>query len=537
MTRILPVDLDAIEDIKSELILSLELQRGEGCDVRAVERLAVAFARAVRPLVDAPGLDCDPDVDEAVLAARGAWRALDDAFAETLRMAYLRDVPTSNLELATVWTTLRERAGFPLARRLREVVARARRGAADRPWDPALRGRAGAPDAEPLERALTALVRGDDLDVEDALVAITGELRFAFAEHVERHPDGVADLEIGVWKRPEILVAGDRWIRHGGARLTEVLMPRASRRFRNAFAALEGCFRPEPGGAASVARRVHEAPEAWRDRITRSLMLHPDHAVRRWAAENVEVASLWKAISPTTVPWPTIVTLLEHATSGRMAPARQKIVFDALYRRMLTITGRSDVLYARGAARILMHMDFFMEDAYFARLMTFLDVVEAHERRWDIGDGVLAGWVDRLRREKERAGRVPTREPVFDGIPRVVLRRLARDGHFWHLLATHPTTRIARETVPHIRTPERALRVARDHRVNPEVLGAIGRRRALFPRLAARLELLSNPHTPPAVSLEYVRDLTRADLERLLRRATLHPELRATLRRRLQDLR
>ncbi len=534
MTRILPVDLDAIEDIQSEIVLSLELQRGEGCDATGVERLAQDFVRAVRPIVDAPGLDPDPSEAEAVERARRAWRTLDDAFAETLRLAYLRDVPTSNLVLATAWAALREQAGMPLARRSREVVARRRRVAAERPWD-APRANDPDPDAAALEPALAALVRGDDLDVEDALVAVTGELRFAFADHVERNPESVVDLEVGVWKRPEILVAGDRWVRHGGRRLSDVLLPRSSRRFRDAFVALEACFEPAAGGAAAVTERARSAPEAWRERITRALLLHPDHAVRRWAAENAETASLWKAISPPTVPWATIVTLLEYAAGGRMTPARQKIVFDALYRRMLTIEGRSDVLYARGAARVLLHMDFFMEDDYFARLMTFLDVLEAHERRWDIGDGVLAGWVERLRREKRRAGSVPTREPVFDGIPAVVLRRLARDGHFWHLLSMHPSARIARETVPHVRTPDRALRVARNHRVNPEVLRVVGRRRALFPRLAARLELLSNPHTPPAVSLEYARELHRSDVERLLRRSTLHPELRAALRRRLHS--
>jgi hypothetical protein len=44
------------------------------------------------------------------------------------------------------------------------------------------------------------------------------------------------------------------------------------------------------------------------------------------------------------------------------------------------------------------------------------------------------------------------------------------------------------------------------------------------------MALLSNPQTPIAVSMNYLSDLTLQDVESLLRRSTVHPELRNQLR-------
>ena len=121
----------------------------------------------------------------------------------------------------------------------------------------------------------------------------------------------------------------------------------------------------------------------------------------------------------------------------------------------------------------------------------------------------------------------------MNSIPPVVLRKLARDGHFWFELAAHPMFKIARETVPHINSQDRALRAARSHVINTEVLRTVGKNRALFKTLTAKLALLTNPRTPPTVSLTYVSELTKRDAEMLLRKSTVHAELRQFLRERL----
>ena len=98
----------------------------------------------------------------------------------------------------------------------------------------------------------------------------------------------------------------------------------------------------------------------------------------------------------------------------------------------------------------------------------------------------------------------------------------------------HPMFKIARETIPHINSPGRAVRIANNHAVNQDVIRAIGKNRSLYNTLPAKIALLSNPRTPPTVSLAYLLDLTRGDVERLLRKSTVHPETRAQLQRRLQ---
>jgi len=536
VANILSTLSERIEDLRSELMLTIELQRGAGCDVAAVGALASRFADAVRPFLAAE-LHSGPALGAAfpaVEGAYGAWKSVRQVFEETLDLAYTNEVPRSNLLLDDVWADLVERVGEPLSMSYTELRGKWRAHLSARPWDAYQNETPPAHlDAEPLESSLAALARGDELDVEDALVRLTDDLRHPFADFIATNPDRVPDLELNLWKRPEILVAGDYWGRRKQARLLSVLREHASSRFADAVEMLESMFAPGAPGAASVADKMQKVSEVHRPRFFRCLMLHPDYEVRRYAVTNVDVNSIWKVITPQSVPCATILTLLEHIVgSSRYGAMHQKIFFDTIYRRLLSLGTRSDVLYARGIVRILTKLNFFLEDAYFVRLMALLDYLEAKERAHGIVDGLMPAYIERLRRQKEQAGAMDSDDPSFEGIPLVVLRKLARDGHFWYLLSMHPIVKIARETVTHVNTPERAERVARNHRANQEVLRAVGKRRDLFASVSAKLTLLGNPRTPIAVSLDYLADLSALDVEKLLRQSTVHPELRATLRNR-----
>ncbi|HEX5131421.1 MAG TPA: hypothetical protein VFX92_02920, partial [Candidatus Krumholzibacteria bacterium] len=409
---------------------------------------------------------------------------------------------------------------------------------ADRPWDSFRNGTPSHVDKGALESALAALAHGDDLDVEDAMTAIAGDLRHAFADHVTTHPDDVEDLEIGLWKRPEILVAGDLWGHRKRVRLLDVLAEHGSPRSKAAAVQLAGFFAPTQKGAASVARAVLSTHESQRERFTRCLMMHPDYEVRRFAVNNTDINSVWKVVTPEAVPCAAILTLLERLVgSSRYSTAQRKIFFDAVYRRLLTLTNRSDVLYARGIARILVKLNFFLEDDYFRKLSSLLDYVAIKEKTHGIQDGVLGDYIARLHNEKQRVGNVKGEDPSFEGIPLVVLRKIARDGHYWQMLLSHPVAKIAREIIPHVSTRDRALVAANNHRVNSEVLRGLGRKRELFSAYPARMALLANPQTPVAVSMNYVSDLGLKDVEALLRRATVHPELRNILRSRFDAVR
>ena len=466
------------------------------------------------------------------------WKSVDGAFAQTIRLAYENQIPRHNLLLDDIRTALRQRAGEPIAQAYTELRHRWATHVDARPWD-SFRNRAPAHvDKGALENALAALAHGDDLDVEDALGAITGDLRYAFADHLAAHPKDADDIEMGLWKRPEMIVAGDFWGHPKRIRLLDALAEHGSERSKATASQLAGFFAPSQKGAASVVRAIHGVSDTHRERFTRCLMLHPDYEVRRYAVNNTDLNSVWKVVTPEAVPCAAVLTLLERLVgSSRYTTAQRKVFFDAVYRRLLTLTNRSDVLYARGIARIFVKLNFFMEDNYFHKLSTLLDYVAVKEKTHGIEDGVLADYIARVRREKEKAGAIPGVEPSFDGIPLVVLRKIARDGHYWHTMLAHPVAKIAREVVPHVSTKDRALVTANNHRVNPEVLRGLGRKRELFSAFPARMALLSNPQTPVAVSMNYVSDLSLRDVEALLRRATLHPELRHILRSRYEAAR
>ncbi|HEX6790404.1 MAG TPA: hypothetical protein VF247_03760 [Candidatus Krumholzibacteria bacterium] len=544
MASFLPGTTDRIHDLASELVLSLELSRGEGCDVAATAAAAERFAHAVHGvLIAAEALDqagSTTRIDATCHALENAyaqWKSVDVAFTHTLKLAYANQVPRTNLLLDDIHATLRQRVGDPVAETYTDVRSRWAAHVAACPWDSYLNRAPQHVDRGALESALAGLARGDDLDVEDSMTALTGPLRHAFVEHVQEHADDLDDLEIGLWRRPEIMVAGDFWGHAKSARVLEVLATAGPARTRAAAATLTGFFTGQKG-AATVIHALHGVHESQHERFARCLMLHPDYEVRRYAVNIVDINSIWKVVTPERVPCATILSLLEKLVgSSRHTTAQRKIFFDAVYRRLLSLTNRSDVLYARGIVRIFVKLNFFMEDDYFQKLSSLLDYLAAKERVHRIEDGVLDEYTTRIKSEKQKVGHLAGEAPSFDGIPPVVLRRLARDGHYWSSLIVHPIAKIARETVPHVSTRDRALVVANNHRVNPEVLRGLGRKRDLFSSHSARMALLANPQTPVAVSMAYTADLTPADLDALLRRSTLHPELRTQLRMKHQTAR
>ena len=174
-----------------------------------------------------------------------------------------------------------------------------------------------------------------------------------------------------------------------------------------------------------------------------------------------------------------------------------------------------------------------MEDEYFEKMIALIEYVAAKETAYQIEDNLLDEYVTLLEKEKDKIGTLKAQAPTLTSIPPVVLRKLARDGHYWYELAMHPMFKIARETIKHVNSQDRALRIANNHGVNQDVLRSIGRKRSLYSNLTAKMALLSNPRTPPAVGMIYVSDLTRRDIEQLLRKSTVHPETRNQLQRRL----
>ncbi|UCH85564.1 MAG: hypothetical protein JSW50_07730 [Candidatus Latescibacterota bacterium] len=468
------------------------------------------------------------------------WRDVDNAFQETLAMAYQGVVSRQNLLLDDIHNELRTRVGDPTAAFYSRVHLRWQRHLDSHPWDAHLTNTLRHADAERLYTSLDSLVHGDNFDVEDAVETLAGPLRYAFANYLEKPEDSADLLEESLWMRPEIIVMNDFWRYHPRVRLLDLLATKGPRRFTGVFAKVQDFFTDQEAANVSdtPTRIVNEVKSAYgddKDTYLRCLMLHPNQQIRRYAVANVDADGLWKVATPRVVPLAAILSMLEKVVgSNQFDENFQKLYFRTVHRRLLSITSRAELLYARGVARIFAQLPFFMEDEYFEKLMTTFDYLTAKEKQYKIADGMLDGYIEKLSREKTSGGRRETTPPQFASVPAVVLRKLARDGHFWYDLAMHPLFKIARETIRHINTQERALRIANNHLVSQDVLREVGKNRGLFHSLSAKLALLSNPRTPVPVSLNYLSDLGRPDHERLLRRNTVHPEIRQRLLERMR---
>jgi hypothetical protein len=536
-----------IRALRTSIVSLLENERGAGVPLdktnQSKDLLVEAFQKflndgAAKLLKDnfAGSEEFIHQVEEAYTD----WQAIDSAFRDTFALAYQGNISRQNLLLDDVHIELKNRIGDPIAVFYARIYSNWQGHLESHPWDAHLTDDLKHADSDQLESNLDSLIHGDNFDVEDAVETLTGPLRYAFASYLTRRDDSTDLLEESLWMRPEIIVMNDFWQYQPRVRILDLLSTKGRRKFTGVFAKVQDFFNDEEAtsGRDTPRRIVNEIKNAYgedRDTYLRCLMLHPNQEIRRYAVSNVDSESIWKVATPETVPLATIVSMLEKVVgSNQFDENFQKVFFRTVHRRLLSITSRSELLYARGVVRIFSQLPFFMEDRYFERLMNTFDYLAAKEKQYGVKDGLLDGYIEKLNREKTSRGTREATPPQFASIPAVVLRKLARDGHFWYDLAMHPLFKIARETIAHIGSEDRALRIANNHLVNQDVLREVGKKRGLFHSLPAKLALLSNPRTPVPVSLNYLSDLGRQDHEKLLRRNTVHPEIRQRLLERMR---
>ena len=464
------------------------------------------------------------------------WRLIRGAFARTLRLAYNGYIPRDHMQMDTVLAQLEHQVGNRITALHHKLQASWKSHVDDCPWDDFMVSEHTTREENDLKTNLRMLIQGDHLDVEDAVEELTGALRYNFADFLSHETDALDLLEEGLWMRPEILLVNDYWRSNRDVRILELLAGKERSRRASGFAQMMSLLSYDEGAQTPnfVMRELESIRPDEKDTFYRCLMLHPDHEIRRFAANNVDIDGFWKVVTPSAVPCATILAMLERVARSQYYDENfQKLFFNAIHRRLFNLTSRSEVLYARGIVRIFTEFPFFMEDEYFEKLTVLFDYVTAKEKIFCDDRGMLDEFRDNLHREKDKIGTLLGQTPLLTSVPPVVLRKLARDGHYWYDLSMHPMFKIARETISHITTTERAVRVAKNHVVNQDVLRAIGKNRTLFTTQTSKIALLSNPRTPPTVSIGYVADLSTADMTNLLRKGTVHPELRLQLRNRL----
>jgi hypothetical protein len=481
-----------------------------------------------------------PGFDASLRAIEGGysdWRSVEGAFARTLEQAYNGYISRDHLLADTIFAQLRFQVGDRISALHAKLHAAWKSHLGTRPWDDFLVNDREDLNETDLTTNVKLLIQGDHLDVEDAIEELSGPLRYAFADYLEHQHDAVDLMEEGLWLRPEILLVNDFWRRNQGVRLVDVLARRRGTKRAAGFAKVLDLLTGTASGARGSEYVMHELDHIRLDEketYYRCLMLHPSHEIRRYAANNVDIEGFWKVAIPQAVPCAVILTILERIIKSQYYDEDfQKLFFQTVHKRLFNLVSRSEVLYARGIIRLLSELPFFMEDDYFEKLETVIDHVSKKEKSFCVEKGVIEEFHDKLRREKDKIGTLKGQPPILTSVPPVVLRKLARDGHYWYDLSMHPMFKIARETIRHINSPDRALQIAKSRVVNQDVLRAIGKKRSLFNTMPAKIALLSNPRTPPTVSLGYLSDLSRSDMQTLIRGSSVHPEVRIQIRNRL----
>jgi hypothetical protein len=471
---------------------------------------------------------------QAIESAYKDWRDVETAFEHTLAAAYNGYSSRDNLFVDSTYVDLRQRVGEPVSALRAKVHTAWHEHIRINPWDEFMGTDNHTPNEE-LDSDLKALIFGDHLDLEDAVERLMGPLRYAFASYLSLKTEPLDDVEDSLWLRPEIMLINDYWRFNRQNRIIDTVCRKGRSKRTLSFAHIQNFFAADgysSGGSESIVGAVNALASGEKATYYRCLMLHPNQEVRRYAVNNVDFGDFWKVITPNAVPCATILSMLERVADSKAYDDNfQKVFFHAVHKRLFNITSRSELIYARGIIRIFTRLPFFMEDEYFEKLTGIVDYIHEKERILNFNDGMLDEYIRQLNNEKDKIGTLQTSSSNLTSIPPVVLRKLARDGHYWYDLAMHPTFKIARETIPHINTPDRAARVARNPMTSSDVLREVGRKRSLFRTQTAKMELLSNPRTPPTVSAGYLMDLTKPDAERLLRKSTIHPELRLQLRR------
>jgi len=543
MGRILPSQTVKIRALSGAFVAALERARPKGLAPADLEERAKELTEAFADILsfEPEAAASDPEeMREAIQrldAVYSEWRRIGEVLSSTLEMAYRGELPASCLSSDRILFRLQGEIGEPLAELYARFHMLWKRHLESYPWDAYLSGVGRHQESERLEETVKALVHGDELDHEDAAIELTGPLRPLFRELLVAGAFSPAETDTiveALARRLETVVIADYWRPRRGASLLKALSRRASRHAPLLTAVQELFASSRPGNLEGEGPSRSPSAGQHRNVLLRSLALHPDTEVRRYAVANLETPDLWLLLSPPAMPCATLLSLTERVT-GRAGfdPNFGRIFFSAIYKRLFYLPTRSDVIYARGIVDILSRFDFFLEDEYFEKMARLMDHIARKEIAFSLEDRFLLSHLEKLRRRRAATAGGESARPDFGGVPAVILRKLAREGHFWLELSSHPLVKIAKETLPHIGTPDRALLVASRPSTNQEVLRELGKRREFFKSRSARMALLSNPRTPLSVSSSYLPDLGMHDAKILLQKSTLHPELRILLQKRL----
>jgi serine/threonine protein kinase len=372
-----------------------------------------------------------------------------------------------------------------------------------------------AEDVVPFDTLVDAVVGKDGLAAADAVDSIIGD----------RVDDAVLALQAGgplaerlidgLWRYADTLLLRDLGVEKGALRFLPMLAhhPLDRGRFHGVMSAL----RDRRGTAILDELKGHEGNEP----ILRCLLLHPVDEVRKGAAGQLPLASIWTVVAHPRTPLVSIVSLF-FELKKRGHGDHLKVFFFCVKDAMAKAS-TGELRDAVILVRAFFDISSFHEDLIFEPLLE----LERHLRTRAGAAGLLDESYARALAVFVGAGvndEVPL-ERLRD-VPLALQRKLAREGRFLSTFIAHNNERIAWETVPHLLRLDditRFLRIITMHRV---VLVELAKRRRFFKGDAAKLALLGHPKTPAAIARGYIGLVSDENLRQLSTNRHINPEVR-----------
>jgi len=393
----------------------------------------------------------------------------------------------------------------------------------------------------PFLECLARLDGVHEIDRNDALVELLRRHQHQLVAHLIRgaaQQDPMLEhLLDTLWRNAEIVLLDDYFFSSRRSKLSSFIELADPYPVAVRFRRLLRLFKPGPTGypAAADALAMVETNDSEHYRVyLKALVVHPLEEYRRHAAAQLDPTEFWTIVTFPQAPLPALVTIIEQLSHPDVSDDQRKVFFDCTLRTLAAARGQEPIKAVRRILNTLFTFDFFVEDEYFRKIISLNQLVEHQEALSGRPSAHFHQSIQLLKEQKRRVGEKAARSPSFDRIPLTVQRMLAREGFYTQLFARHPDAKIALETLRFLNSPDKAAQALKFPNINTMLLSELAKRDHLFRTRAARIALISNPHTPLRAVYGYVPLMNGEDLRRLATSRDVNPEISEYLARLLQ---
>lgn len=390
-----------------------------------------------------------------------------------------------------------------------------------------------------LIELVNQLIDADEVDLLPRFVALAGYERRQLVRFIRAEwffPKRTPLLE-RLWELAPLVLAEDldpKKLGHESGQLLQALLrtKAVGQRFSFVRELLE-----DPGlipfdGVLEERSRLAEAGLERKDLLvirTALVVWHTDAEVRREAARNAPLDSLWVVVVYDKTPLAALWTIAQRMASDASNDLK-KIFFDVIKERLnkalLEVDCARDFELLRQFIASFYYCSFFVEDRYFEDLEALLFMFINQAKRFGIRVGDFKHRRLHLVRAREKQGRPRAADPKgIERLPLAIQRHLARAGCYLRTFAQHSDNRIAREILKYVHGGN-VQQLAALPQINRQLLADLLRKKDLFEKRLALMSALSNPRCNVPLAMRYIQRLSRQELASIIHETSTNSEVR-----------